>query len=52
MPAVLAHAGHSHGPSVALVALVVVILVLGVAAAGAAVRRGRTERVRERVLPG
>jgi hypothetical protein len=51
MPAVLAHAGHSHGPSVTLIALVVAILVLGIAATAAASRstsrsmgaRGRCE---------
>ncbi len=44
MQAVLAHAGHSHGPDPALIALLVVIVVLGFAAGAGAIRRIRARR--------
>lgn len=45
MPVVLAHAGHNHGPNVALIALVAVVLALAVVGAAAAVRKGRLRRM-------
>lgn len=44
MAAVLAHAGHSHGPNAALIALLAVVLVLAVAGVWAALRNGRAAR--------
>ena len=44
MPAVLAHAGHDHGPNAALIALLAVVLILAVAGIWAAVRNGRAAR--------
>jgi hypothetical protein len=44
MQVVLAHAGHSHGPDPALVALLVALLVLGVLAVATAFRRARARR--------
>jgi hypothetical protein len=45
MPVVLAHAGHDHGPNLALIALVAVVLVLAVVGAAAAARKGRRRRI-------
>ncbi|HEX6234591.1 MAG TPA: hypothetical protein VFZ63_15800 [Jiangellaceae bacterium] len=39
MHVVLAHAGHSHGPDPALVAVLVALIVLGVLAVATALRR-------------
>ena len=44
MQVVLAHAGHSHGPDPALVALLVALIVLCVLVAGTALRRAWARR--------
>jgi hypothetical protein len=44
MQVVLAHAGHSHGPDPALVALLVALIVLSVLAAGTVLQRARARR--------
>ncbi|MFW6091915.1 MAG: hypothetical protein ACODAF_08525 [Actinomycetota bacterium] len=41
---ILAHAGHSHGPDPALIALIVVAIVLAITAATAAVRARNRSR--------
>ena len=49
MQVVLAHAGHSHGPDPALVALLVALIVLGVLAVATVLRQGRARRQTLRV---
>lgn len=49
MQVILAHAGHSHGPDPALVALVVALIVLSILAAGTALWRARAHRESVRV---
>jgi hypothetical protein len=41
MQVILAHAGQSHGPDPALVALLIALILLSVLAAGSALRRAR-----------
>lgn len=50
MQAVFAHAGHSHGPDPAFVALLVVVVVLGVVTIAALVQRRRARRTDTRTL--
>lgn len=52
MHAVLAHAGHSHGPDPALVALIVVVVVIVAAAISGLVQRRRTSRTADRTRIG
>lgn len=51
MFALVAHAGHGHGPEPTLVALLAVVAVLGLAAMVAAVRTRRTGRPADRTPP-